>query len=234
MSVSLETVGRHHLKTDSLESVARQLSDAFDINIRWTFYDYDNEKEIELGRVVKHPERPFHELEQWEDKDNRLLYQLDASSDKEEERRTHFFYMNIYREMIDISLLGWPYRASHYGRCFWEQEPPMDKETAANMQEFRRTCKEVFGKLGIDKIFCFGGGYSICGLLEEDAMYMTGDEYEDYILSGRYLDDIEEKEGGHWKEDSMIIYVSDFISGKNPARTHGSADVYIDDFADLS
>ena len=64
MSVSLETVGRHHLKTDSLESVARQLSDAFDINIRWTFYDYDNEKEIELGRVVKHPERPFHELEQ--------------------------------------------------------------------------------------------------------------------------------------------------------------------------
>ena len=233
MSVSLETVGHHHMNTDSLESVARQLSDAFDINIRCLSHNCETMDTVELGRVVKHPERPFHILDKWPDEEGRILYQLDSPHDEAEGERTHFFYMDIYREMINISLLGWPHRSSHYERCFRENEPPMSEETAGYLKEFRVTCKEVFAKLDIHKVYCFGGGYSICGLLDEDAMYMTGDEYDDYVLSGLYLDDIEKKEGGHWKDHSMIIYVSDFISGKNTTRCKDGADVFIDDFSDI-
>ena len=41
MSVSLETIGHHHMRTDSIEIVAQQLSDIFDINVRIEYFDGD-------------------------------------------------------------------------------------------------------------------------------------------------------------------------------------------------
>ena len=61
-------------------------------------------------------------------------------------------------------------------------------------------------------------------------MNLTWDEYEHRVLSRGYLEDVEES----WRDKSMVINVPDFLSGKNPERCEGSADVFVDDFADLS
>jgi hypothetical protein len=230
MSVSLCTVGHHHLKTDNVEIVARQLSEVFDINIFWGYWDHEADNFIEQGRITKHEDRPYHELQDNSDEIDPVLYQLDCPDDDDESALNHFFFISVHREMIDIAMCDWPYRSSDYERCFWESEPPMDEEAKESMRHFRLNCKEVFGKLGIERIFCFGDSYSGTGFLEEDCLNLPGAEYEDYILSGRYLDDVEEKS---WKEHSMIVNVSDFISGKNPTRCLDYADVFVDDFADL-
>ena len=231
MSVSLCTIGHHHLDTESVEKVASQLSDIFDINILWGYWEGNDF--VEQGRITKHDDRPYHELHERSGRDFPVLYQLDVSWDDEEEPELQFFYMSIYKEIVDISFIGWPYRESDYDRCFWEDEPEMDEQTAVLLRSFRLRCKDVFGKLGCSTIYCFGGGYSSTGFLEETRLGMAWDEFEEYIISGRYLDDTEEQEVYHWKENSMIIYVSDFLSGKNPTRCKGSADIFIDDFADL-
>lgn len=232
MSVSLCTIGHHHLQTDNLETVARQLSDIYDINVRCV--KWDGEDYIELGRFTKHEERPFHELEDNSRRSEPVLYQLDVADSESEERINPFFYMSIYKEIVDISICGWPYRSSDYERCFWENEPLMDDKTSGFMRDFRLKCKAVFSKLGIDRIFCFGDSYSATGFLMENHLSMGWDEFEDYVLSGRYLDDTENLETNHWKDISMIISVSDFLSGKNPTRCQGGADIFVDDFADLN
>ena len=236
MSVSLCTVGQHHLNTDSLEQTARQLSDIFDINIRWGRWRPEDIDFVEEGRITKHENRPYHELEDSSSEHTPVLFQLDVPWDEEEEDIVHFSYMNIYREIADITIRtddGWPWRAERYEECFWENEPPMSEEVAGWIREFRIKCKEVFGKLGCTKIFCFADSYSVTGFLEETCLNMLWSEYEDYILSGRYLDDIEEPVEYNWKEDSMIVNVSAFLSGKDPTRCKGSADVFMDDFADI-
>lgn len=224
MSVCLCIVGRHTLNTDSMESVARQLSDIFDINILWE--ELRTNHFVELGRIVKHEDKPFFSLTNSEPDEPYMMYEL--ASLHEDDKVAPFFYMGIYREMVDIDLYGWPYRATDYERCFWEQMPPMGKETAEWMREFRLRCKEVFGKLGSSKCISFTED---TGQLEDSALNLTWDEYERYVLSGDYLKDVEES----WRKYSTVINVSDFISGKNPTRTRcgGFADVFVDDFADL-
>ena len=231
MSVSLCTIGHHLLKTDNVEIVARQLSEIYDINIRWGYWG--GEDFVEQGRITRDIDRPYHELQDSSSEEFPVLFQLDVPWEDSEENQLGFFYMNIYKDIIDVSITGWPYRDSHYERCFWEQEPPMDEQTAGWMRDFRKKCITVFGKLGISKIFCFGGGYSVTGFIEETKLGMNWNEFEDYILTGRYLNDTKEQEKYHWEEDSMIVNVSDFISGKNATRCKGSADIFIDDFADL-
>lgn len=51
MSCQLVTAGRHHLRTDSIEDLARQLSDIFDINIDFGVYEDDP---VIMGSIIKH------------------------------------------------------------------------------------------------------------------------------------------------------------------------------------
>ena len=231
MSVSLDTVGHHHMRTDSIEIVAQQLSDIFDINVLIEYFDGD--KFIEIGRVVKHEGRPFHSLEDYSGEDYPVQYQLDASSDDAEGEKTHFFYMQIYREMINICLYGWPNKAFQYESYFFKDEP-IREEVKEWMREFRLTCKEVFGKLGINKIFCFGGGYDNLAHLDDEAMNMSGSEYEEYVLSGQCAVDAEKRTGEKERKYYTVVNVSDFISGKSRTYAKGYMDVFIDDFADLT
>ena len=231
MSVSLEIVGRHHLCTDNVEIVAQQLSDIFDVNICVVYFDGDNF--IETGHVIIHEDRPSLNLEDYSSKDYPVKYELDAACGDEEGEKNHFFYMQIYREMINISLYGWPYSAWQYESCFYEDEP-MTEEIRECMQEFRLTCKDVFGKLGINKVFCFGGGYDSLSYLDDGAMNMSGAEYEAYVLSGQCAVDAEKRTGRKEKQNYTIINVSDYLSSKNLNHAKGYMDVFIDDFADLT
>ena len=231
MSVSLDTVGRHHMRTDNIEIVAQQLSDIFDINVLIEYFDGD--KFIETGRVVKHEDRPFHRLEDYSGEDYPVEYELDAACGDDEIEKNHFFYMQIYREMINICIHGWPYKAIHYESCFFEDEP-VRKEVKEWMRVFRLTCKEVFGKLGVNKIFCFGGGYDNLTHLDDEAMNMSGEDYEEYVLSGKCAVDAEKRTGENECKYYTVVNVSDFISGKSRTYAKGYMDVFIDDFADLT
>lgn len=231
MSVSLCTIGHHHLKTDDAAIVARQLSDIFDINIKWGYWGKDDF--VEQGRITKHEACIYHELQDESGEEFPVLYQLDVPRDVAEENRVQFWYMSIYKDIIDISISGWPYRAADYERCFLDREPPMEGQTVTLLRNFRMQCKTVFGKLGISKVFCFGNGYSVTGFIEETRLGMDWEDFEDYILSGRYLDDTEGGDEYHWKVNSMVVCVSDFLSGKKTTRCHGGADIFVDDFADL-
>lgn len=226
MSCQLVTAGRHHLRTDSLEEVARQLSDIFDINIDYGVFE---ESPVIMGSVVKHEDRPHYWLEDQHDEEWPVKFSLEEPLGCDEYLEGDIYLLSIYRDIVQISMTGWPYRGSDY-ESFLYDEPYTGQ--AADMTAFRRRLKEVFGRFGASKVYCFDGGYSSTGFIE-DKLFLPWDEFEDYILSLKYLDDTEDQDEYHWKEDSMILNVSDYISGVNPTRTKGSADVYIDDFKDL-
>ena len=226
MSCQLVTAGRHHLRTDSIEVVASQLSDIFDINIDYGVFE---EFPVIMGSVVKHEERPHYWLEDQHDEEWPVKFSLEGPLGSEEYLDGDIYLLSIYRDIVQISMTGWPYRGSDYLSFFYDEPYPGQ---AADLAAFRRRLKEVFRIFGASKVYCFDGGYSSTGFLE-DKLFLPWDEFEDYILSGKYLDDTEDQDKYHWKEDSMILNVSDYISGVNPTRTKGSADVYIDDFKDL-
>ena len=226
MSCQLVTAGRHHLRTDSIEDVARQLSDIFNINIDYGVYE---EAPVTMGSIVKHEGGPRFWLEDQHDEEWPVRFSLEEPFSSEEYLEGDIYLLVIYQDIVQISITGWPYRGSHYLSFFYDEPYPGQ---SADMATFRHRLKELFAKFGADKVYCFDGGYSSTGFLE-DKLYLPWEEFEDYILSGKYLDDTEDQDEYHWKEDSMILYVSDFISGVNPTRTKGSADVLIDDFKDL-
>ncbi len=226
MSCQLVTAGRHHLRTDCIEDVARQLSDIFDINIDYGVYE---EEPVIMGSIVKHEGEPHYWLEDKHDKQWPVMFALEEPFGSDDYLDGDIYILDIYQDIVQIAISGWPYRGSHYLSFFYDEPYPGQPEEVAI---FRHRLKELFGKFGVDKVYCFDGGYSSTGFLE-DKLYLPWDEFEDYILSGKYLDDTEDQDKYHWKEDSMILYVSDFISGINPTRTKGSADVLIDDFKDL-
>lgn len=226
MSCQLVTAGRHHLRTDSIEDVARQLSDIFDINIDYGVYE---DAPVIMGSIVKYDERIHYWLEDQHDEEWPVKFSLEEPVDSEEYLDGDIYLLCISQDIVQISMTGWPYRGSDYESFFYDEPYPGQ---AVDMATFRSRLKEVYGRFGANKVYCFDGGYSSTGFLE-DKLFLPWDEFENYILSGKYLDDTENQEEYHWKEDSMILYVSDYISGVNPTRTMGSADVYIDDFKDL-
>ena len=226
MSCQLVTAGRHHLRTDSIEVVASQLSDIFDINIDYGVFE---DAPVIMGSIVKHEDAPLYWLEDQHDEEWPVKFSLEEPSGSEEYLDGDIYLLSIYRDIVQISMTGWPYRGSDYLSFFYDEPYPGQ---AADMAAFRRRLKEVYGRFGVNKVYCFDGGYSSTGFLE-DKLFMPWDEFEEYILSGQYLEDTENQDEYHWKEDSMILNVSDYISGVNPMRTKGSADVYFDDFKDL-
>lgn len=230
MSTCTCTVGRHNLDTSSLERTARQLSDIFDLNIRWGYFYYDHDEE--QGRIVKHPDRSVYLLDDNSDGVDPVLFQLECFERNEEDRRLPFFGMDIYREMIEISFYGWPYKNPQLPNCFENPVTALDSEVAGLLREFRLKCRAVFGKLRAQKVFHFSEGWR-AGFLEETPMNMPANEYEDFILSGRYIDEAEERAGHELQSHSAVISISDFLTGKNPQCAPGGADVYMDDFADL-
>lgn len=230
MSTCTCTVGRHNLDTSSLERTARQLSDLFGINISWGCYYHNHEEE--QGRIVKYPGRPIYSLDDNSDGVDPVLFQLECLKDKEEDRRLPFFGMDIYREMAEIDFYGWPYKNPQLPNCFEHPVTELDSEVAGLLKEFRLKCRTVFGMLGAKRVFHFSEGWR-AGFLEEAPMNMRADEYEDFILSGRYIDEAEERAGCELRSRSAVISISDFLTGKNPQCAPGGADVYMDDFADL-
>lgn len=230
MSTCNCTVGRHNLDTSSLERTARQLSDIFDFNISWGCYDDDGF--VEQGRVMKYPGRPVFMLEDCSDETDPVMFELTCSTVNEEESQQPFFYMGIYGEMAFIDFHGWPYKDPQFPMCFEKPVAELDGEVAGLLREFRLKCRAVFGKLGAIIVFHFSEGWR-AGFLEDEPMNMSADEYEDYILSGKYVDEAEKRAGHELKSYSAVISISDFLSGKNPQCAPGGADVYMDDFADL-
>ena len=226
MSCQLVTAGRHHLRTDSIEVVASQLSDIFDINIDYGVFE---DAPVIMGSIVKHEDAPHYWLEDQHDEEWPVKFSLEEPSGSEEYLDGDIYLLSIYSDIVQISMTGWPYRGSDYLSFFYDEPYPGQ---AADMAAFRRRLKEVYGRFGVNKVCCFDGGYSSTGFLE-DKLFMPWDEFEEYILSGRYLEDTENEDEYHWKEDSIVLNVSDYISGVNPTRTKGSADVYFDDFKDL-
>lgn len=230
MSTCNITVGRHNLDTSSLEKTARQLSDLFDLNIRWEKYAGD--EWVEQGLIMKYQDRPLFSLSDASDDGEPVFFELLVPDLKEEESMQAFFYMGIYREMIQIDFYGWPYKNPQFPGCFEVPVSKLDSDVAELMREFRLKCKAVFGKLGATKVFNFSEGWR-AGFLEDEPMNMPADEYEDYILSGKYIDEAEKRAGHELRSYSSVISISDFLTGKNPSCAQGGADVFMDDFADL-
>ena len=226
MSCQLVTAGRHHLRTDNIEEVARQLSDIFDINIDYGVYD---DHPVVKGSIVKYEDKPHYWLEDQHDTEWPVKFSLEEPLGSEEYLDADIYLLSIYQDIVQISMTGWPYKGSDYLSYFYDEPYPGQYYV---LSAFRRRLKEVYGRFGVTKVYCFDGGYYSTGFLE-DKLFLPWEEFESYILSGQYLDDTEDQEKYHWKEDSMILNVSEYISGVNPARTKGSADVYIDDFKDL-
>lgn len=231
MGVMLCTVGRHRLNTESAETIARQLSDIFDINLQWGHWRGKgrNMKFVPYGQVIKHPNEVVGILNNWNDEN----YEADA------ENPYYVIFLpapldslHIGPEMAALDVRGWPHSAWHYESCFEQPASELEDYIAEDMREFRLLCKDVFERLGAQRVFHFPErGY--VGFLEDLADKMGADEYEDYILSGHYLD--KALEGNEvWKRRiSGVFNVSDFFSGKDKRCRMGGADVYYDDFADL-
>lgn len=223
---------------NSIESVARQLSDIYNANIEWGFTDEDYNYTTK-GRVIKHSDDPCFILEEYAD-EKEPCFQLIGFIDEANKVDS----LEIHREIVMMEFEGWPHQFFNYVYCFDADEPPMDQEDAELLRDFRIRCRNAFAKLGVKKIFgfCERGG---AGFLENAPMDMKGEEFEDYILSGRYLDDAERIEGEEFKSFSKIINVPDFVTGKNPTRVirpivgndptlvKNGADVFVDDFSDL-
>ena len=226
MSCQLVTAGRHHLRTDSIEDFARQLSEIFDINVDYGVYE---DEPVIMGSIIRHAGGPRYWLKDEHDDEWPVNFSLEEPEGSKEYLDGDIYLLRIYRDIVQISMTGWPYRGSDYMSFFYDDPYPGQ---AADMASFRRRLKEVFARFGADKVYCFDGGYSSTGFLE-DKLFLPWDEFENYILSGKYLDETENQDVYHWKEDSMLLNVSEFISGVNPTRTKGSADVYIDDFKDI-
>jgi len=140
--------------------------------------------------------------------------------------------MGIYKEMVTIDFYGWPYKNPQFPICFEKPAAGIDKEIVGLMREFRLKCKTVFGKLGAAKVFNFSEGWLV-GFLEDEPMNMSADEFEEYILTGKYIEEAEKRAGHALKSYSAVISISDFLTGKNPFCAQGGADVFMDDFADL-
>ena len=230
MSTCPCTVGRHNLDVSSMERTARQLSDLFDINIRWGWFGCGCDEE--QGRIVKYLDQPIYMLDDDSGGIDPVLFNLYCFERDDKNRRLPFIDMAIHREMVEISFYGWPYKNPQLPRCFENPVTELNQEVACLLREFRLKCKSVFGKLGATKIFHFSEGW-YAGFLELVPLSMRADEYENYILSGDYLDYAEEWAGLELKSWSAVINISDFLTGKNPQCAPGGADVYMDDFTDL-
>lgn len=227
MGVALTTVGRHNLKMDSPEIISRQLCDIFDINLAWGHWEGEDDNLVFVphGQVIKHPEDVVGCFNNWADEGEKPYYVIflpDPISS-----------LHIGPEMAELDVSGWPHSAWHYESCFDQPASELEDYIAEDMLAFRKTCKDVFGKLGGSRVFHFPErGY--VGFLEDLADEISADEFEDYILSGRYLDEAL-KGGNEWKRElSGVFYVPDFLFGKDKRCRKDGADVYYDDFADLS
>ena len=227
MSCQLVTVGKHRLCTENIEILARQLSDIFGINIDYGVWEHGP---VVWGSIVNAEGRIRYWLEDLQLEDGTIKYSLEKPVGSKELLNGDIFLLDIYREIVQIGIDKWPYRGADYCNFFFKEEPCPAKLVL--METFRRRLKEEYGRFGTSKVYCFGGGYSVTGFLE-DKLFLPWDEFENYILSGKYLDDTEEQAVYNWKEDAKIINVSDYISGVNPTRCNGSADIFVDDFKDL-
>lgn len=239
MGTYLISVGHHKLKDiDNIENVARQLSDIYDVNIEWGFND-EEFNYTARGRVTKHPGEPYFLLEEYFD-ETKPCFQLMGSIDKTNKVDS----LVIHRELVEMEFDSWPYQFFNYKSCFEKDSPVMDVDTAELLRDFRVRCRNAFAKLGVTKVFGFCDRGE-AGFLGNDPMNMSGSDFEDYILSGRYLDDAERIEKCVLKPISKVVNVPDFVTGKdktrvarivvgrNPTLVKDGADVFVDDFSDL-
>ena len=227
MGWDLWSVGRHNLLLRDVKSVARQLSDALGINIEygkdrrgWRFRKV-------LGQIIVHSDAPIYTLDRMLSY-NYPRFELDPPEDDKLTSNDMINYLDIYNETISISFKGWPWRWWHYYSFFCEDE---ESPSLENLNTFRRIAKEFYGKLGADAIYCFAdqGPTELIG----DHWEEPWEQFEDYILTGKYYDECNDPDYRAWKKDARIINVSDYLTGKDPTPSMNYGDVFFDDFADL-
>ena len=227
MSWDLWSVGRHNLKLDDVESVARQLSDALDINIQYGKDRGDWDDNIVLGRIIRKDGSPIYLL------DHELGYEypmfdMEYPFFDEKERKGSIAMLDIHNETVSICFWDDPVRWGDYHLFFSGEENPLPMEY---LNKFRRVAKEAYQKLGAEYIYCFA---------DQGPTQLIGDYWQDpwekleaYILSGRYYDECEDPDYRAWKKDASIIKVSDYLSGRDTTPSINYGDVFFDDFADL-
>ena len=226
MGIALVTLGRHGLNTKSLETVGRQLSDAFDMNLSWGHFKDEGEdvKFIEEGKVIKYPDKIVAWLVNNTEEYGYVNYHIFMEGP--------LYYLSIGREMVEFSVKDWPHSAWHFEYCFGQPITELEDYIVEDMKTFRLLCRDTIRKLGGTRVFHFPER-GLSGFLEDAAEEMNGKEFEEYILSGHYLDKALQG-GNEWKrEASHLFYLPDFLSGKDPFIRQDGADVYYDDFADL-
>lgn len=227
MSWDLWSVGRHNLKLDDVESVARQLSDALDINIQYGKDRGDWDDNIVLGRIIRKDGSPIYLL------DHELGYEypmfdMEYPFFDEKERKGSIAMLDIHNETVSICFWDDPVRWGDYHLFFSGEENPLSMEY---LNKFRRVAKDVYRKLGAEYIYCFADqGPS---MLVGDHWQDPWDEFEHYIHSLKYLEEFDDFTLNPMKEGARVFRVSDFFLGKDKSYSKTYADIFLDDFADL-
>ena len=227
MGWDLWSVGRHNLRLGDVKSVAKQLSEALDINIEYGQDRHGWSTRKVLGQIIVHKGAPIYTLDRMLSY-NYPRFELDSPDDVEQTSNDNIYYLDIYNETISISFKGWPWRWWHYYSFFSNEE---DSPSLENLNTFRRTAKEYYGKLGAKSIYCFAdqGPTSNIG----DHWEEPWEQFEKYIQSGKFYDECEDPEERAWKKDARIINVSNYLSGRDTTTSINCGDVFFDDFADL-
>lgn len=227
MGWDLWSVGRHSLRLGDVKSVAKQLSEALDINIEYGQDRHGWSTRKVLGQIIVHKVAPIYTLDRMLSY-NYTRFELDSPDDVEQTSNDKIVYLDIYNETISISFKGWPWRWWHYYSFFSdEQESP----SLENLNTFRRTAKEYYGKLGAKSIYCFAdqGPTSNIG----DHWEEPWEQFEDYILSGMYYDECSDPDYKGWRKKARLMNVSNFLSGEDPTLSKNYGDIFFDDFSDL-
>ena len=227
MGWDLWSIGKHGLRLGDIKEVAQQLSDALNINIEYGLDSSGWKKKKVFGQIITQPGTPIYSLD-------RILsyeyprYELDFPFDNVKTPDYQIQYLDIYNEIVSISLWSEPGRWRHYYQFFSNEDQTLPLEA---LRKYRIAAKECYGKLGARQVYCFAdqGPTELIG----DHLQDSWENLETYILSGSYYDECLDPTYIAWKKDARIINVPAFLTGKYtvPSKIYG--DVFFDDFSDL-
>lgn len=127
MGWDLWSIGKHGLRLGDIKEVARQLSDALNINIEYGHDSSGWKKRKIFGQIITQPGTPFYSLD-------RILsyeyprYELDFPFDNVKTPDYKIHYLDIYNEIVSITLCSEPSRWRHYYQFFSKEEKTLPLE----------------------------------------------------------------------------------------------------------
>lgn len=193
------------IKLGDVKEVARQLSDALNINIEYGHDSSGWKKRKVFGQIITQPGTPFFSLD-------RILsyeyprYELDFPFDNVRTPDDKIHYLDIYNEIVSITLWSEPGRWRHYYQFFSNEEKTLPLEA---LREYRIAAKECYGKLGARQIYCFAeqGPTELIG----DHLLDSWKNLETYILSGCYYDECLDPDYQAWKKRCTNYKCTSFL-----------------------